>query len=262
MVSAPTSSCAPRPDPAPADGAGLPQLPRPHHRACEYASIARLDAHRRHAGEARHHWNDRVRPPGSPTLFELAHRAATRQPWWPGSRSSRRWRGPAASTGAPSPTRPPPTRRSPTPRCGDRSSTPRRSVRHLRASTVGHRHGWGSERQLEAIARADSAIGRMVSALRRRRLLDSTLILVTADHGGSGTAMEPAIRSAAASPGSRPDRASAATSIWDRLDRGHRHRGHLRDSLSRAGGRDPEPIDGRPIREILAPAPVPAGARD
>lgn len=52
--------------------------------------------------------------------------------------------------------------------------------------TVGHAHGWGSPEQLVAVAAADRAIGRILSALARRGVLDSTLVLVSADHGGAG----------------------------------------------------------------------------
>jgi hypothetical protein len=53
--------------------------------------------------------------------------------------------------------------------------------------TVGHEHGWGSKEQLAAIERADRCIGRIVTALRSRGVLDSTVILVSSDHGGAGT---------------------------------------------------------------------------
>jgi predicted AlkP superfamily pyrophosphatase or phosphodiesterase len=51
---------------------------------------------------------------------------------------------------------------------------------------AGHSLGWGSDPQLEAIAGADSCIGRLLAALERRRLRDSTLVIVSADHGGAG----------------------------------------------------------------------------
>jgi arylsulfatase A-like enzyme len=50
----------------------------------------------------------------------------------------------------------------------------------------GHANGWGSPQQFAAIATADRSIGRLLDALARRGVLDSTVILVTADHGGSG----------------------------------------------------------------------------
>jgi len=50
---------------------------------------------------------------------------------------------------------------------------------------AGHDLGWGSGPQLQAIATADSCVGRLLEALRRRGLLDSTLVIVSTDHGGA-----------------------------------------------------------------------------
>jgi len=50
----------------------------------------------------------------------------------------------------------------------------------------GHAHGWGSPQQRAAAARADQAVGRIEDALRERGLLDETVVIVTADHGGLG----------------------------------------------------------------------------
>ena len=52
--------------------------------------------------------------------------------------------------------------------------------------TAGHAEGWGSAAQLRAVTAADGCIGRILEALRARRVLDSTLVLVTSDHGGAG----------------------------------------------------------------------------
>lgn len=58
---------------------------------------------------------------------------------------------------------------------------------HLAAvDAAGHETGWGSARQIAAFEADDRCIGRLLDALRRRRLLDSTVVLVTADHGGAG----------------------------------------------------------------------------
>ncbi len=51
--------------------------------------------------------------------------------------------------------------------------------------TVGHEFGWGSPEQMAAIARADDAVGLVLDALADLTLTDSTLVLVTADHGGA-----------------------------------------------------------------------------
>ncbi len=49
---------------------------------------------------------------------------------------------------------------------------------------AGHRHGWMSEAYLAQVSRVDSAIGRMIEALETEGLLDETVIILTADHGG------------------------------------------------------------------------------
>lgn len=54
---------------------------------------------------------------------------------------------------------------------------------------IGHEHGWASPQQLTAIRAADMAVGVIWDAIGRRR--DNTLAIITADHGGAGTAHEP-----------------------------------------------------------------------
>jgi hypothetical protein len=49
---------------------------------------------------------------------------------------------------------------------------------------MGHVYGWLSPEQLSVIRRADEAIGTLLAALDKSGLRDSTLIMVTADHGG------------------------------------------------------------------------------
>lgn len=51
---------------------------------------------------------------------------------------------------------------------------------------AGHAMGWGTAAQLAAVGKADAAVGRVLEALRDERLLDSTFLIVTADHGGAG----------------------------------------------------------------------------
>lgn len=52
---------------------------------------------------------------------------------------------------------------------------------------VGHASGWGSPAQVAAAAAADRALGQVLGALVRAGLADSTLVIVSADHGGAGT---------------------------------------------------------------------------
>jgi arylsulfatase A-like enzyme len=76
---------------------------------------------------------------------------------------------------------------------------------------AGHDQGWGSPRQLAAVENADRCVGRILDALRARHLLESTVVLVTADHGGAGTSHGPDdprsrhIPWILAGPGVRPD---------------------------------------------------------
>lgn len=49
---------------------------------------------------------------------------------------------------------------------------------------MGHEYGWLSPEQLSVVRRADEAIGTLLAALDKGGLRDSTLVIVTADHGG------------------------------------------------------------------------------
>lgn len=51
---------------------------------------------------------------------------------------------------------------------------------------AGHEHGHGSEEYYKAVSKADSLIGEVVSAIHAAGLDSSTLLIVTADHGGVG----------------------------------------------------------------------------
>jgi predicted AlkP superfamily pyrophosphatase or phosphodiesterase len=50
---------------------------------------------------------------------------------------------------------------------------------------VGHEYGWGSHEQIAAIEAADTAVGRVLSTLGDLELTHSTLVILTADHGGA-----------------------------------------------------------------------------
>lgn len=52
---------------------------------------------------------------------------------------------------------------------------------------MGHEYGWMSWQQLSVAARADEALGNILSELDARGLRSETLIIVTADHGGHDT---------------------------------------------------------------------------
>lgn len=51
---------------------------------------------------------------------------------------------------------------------------------------VGHAEGWGCPAQVAVLGKADVALGTVLSALDDEHLTDSTLIILTADHGGNG----------------------------------------------------------------------------
>lgn len=51
----------------------------------------------------------------------------------------------------------------------------------------GHDHGWMSKQQLKQYGRDDESLGYILEALKNLGLYESTLIIVTADHGGHDT---------------------------------------------------------------------------
>lgn len=58
---------------------------------------------------------------------------------------------------------------------------------HLREPDgAGHDEGWMSPAYLEAVRRADAALGRILDTLRDSDVAASTWVLLTADHGGHG----------------------------------------------------------------------------
>lgn len=52
---------------------------------------------------------------------------------------------------------------------------------------VGHEFGWMSDNQLQSVTFVDGLIGEVVTTLENGGYLNSTLLIVTADHGGQGT---------------------------------------------------------------------------
>jgi hypothetical protein len=68
-----------------------------------------------------------------------------------------------------------------------RRHAPRVMFVHLPdVDVVGHTYGWGTASQLEAVDRADEAVGLILRALAERNLTATTFIILSADHGGQG----------------------------------------------------------------------------
>lgn len=51
---------------------------------------------------------------------------------------------------------------------------------------TGHDLGWGSPQQIATIEKTDAALARIFAALARAGLRESTLVILSADHGGAG----------------------------------------------------------------------------
>jgi predicted AlkP superfamily pyrophosphatase or phosphodiesterase len=51
---------------------------------------------------------------------------------------------------------------------------------------AGHGIGWGTPAYYQAIQKMDGYIGRLIQAVKEAGIMDHTIILVTADHGGKG----------------------------------------------------------------------------
>ncbi len=52
--------------------------------------------------------------------------------------------------------------------------------------STGHKYGWGSEQQVQALANCDEALGILLNAIAAAGIADSSVVIVTADHGGHG----------------------------------------------------------------------------
>lgn len=50
--------------------------------------------------------------------------------------------------------------------------------------TTGHKSGWGSPEQQDAFKACDLALGRIVQAIRQAGISESSVLIITADHGG------------------------------------------------------------------------------
>jgi len=52
---------------------------------------------------------------------------------------------------------------------------------------AGHKHGHGTDQYYATVSKADALIGEVVEALEASDMMENTLIIISADHGGKGT---------------------------------------------------------------------------
>jgi predicted AlkP superfamily pyrophosphatase or phosphodiesterase len=125
--------------------------------------------------------------------------------------------------------------------------------------SAGHRYGWGSQEQLDAITVADASIGRVLDALREEHLMDSTLVIVSADHGGAGRShggVDPRSRFIpwiAAGPG-----VCASLDLTINANLSVRTEDTFATAAYVLGITPPKRVDGKPVMEIFCPS---GGAR-
>ena len=111
---------------------------------------------------------------------------------------------------------------------------------------AGHSKGWASPEQMKAIADADVAIGMLLQTLDEAGLADSTLLIVTADHGGAGKNHGPDDPRQPPHPLDRGRPRHPAPHGPDDLPQAHdQHRGHLRHRLLDDGHPAHRPGHGR-----------------
>jgi hypothetical protein len=86
---------------------------------------------------------------------------------------------------------------------------------------MGHEYGWLSPEQLSVAFRGDQALQTLLTAMDQAGLRDSTLLMITADHGGHETTHgyslpdDMTIPWIAAGPGIRPGRLTSAINTTD-----------------------------------------------
>jgi arylsulfatase A-like enzyme len=129
---------------------------------------------------------------------------------------------------------------------------------HFRETDVaGHAQGWMGAEYLQAVEEVDYALGIILSALEAAGTLGRTVVIVTADHGGSGRghfdpqdprrAEHVRIPWICAGPGVPPGLV---------IDRPVRTMDTAPTILALLGLPLPDGIDGVPVREVLTDAPA------
>jgi arylsulfatase A-like enzyme len=126
---------------------------------------------------------------------------------------------------------------------------------------AGHSLGWASSEQMAAIARADAAVGMVLTALKIKKLYQPTVIILSADHGGTGH-------------WHGPNDPRARTIPWIALGPGIKANNDLSTSRDLSINTEdtfatvcallgipvPAGIDGKPVWQILQPPAVAASA--
>ncbi|HRK30745.1 MAG TPA: ectonucleotide pyrophosphatase/phosphodiesterase [Tepidisphaeraceae bacterium] len=118
---------------------------------------------------------------------------------------------------------------------------------------VGHAIGWGTDEQLNAVEAADAAVGRIIDSIEPAQRTGSTLIIISADHGGAGRthgtedARSRYIPWIAVGPGVRAN--------YDLTRFGANHEVQTYDTFSTAcyflNITPPKRVEGKPIREMF-----------
>jgi hypothetical protein len=120
---------------------------------------------------------------------------------------------------------------------------------------LGHAKGWMSSFQKNAIAHSDQCLGVIYEALEKSGLIDDTLLIVTADHGGhnrvhsGATKIDREIPWIACGPGVREDYV---------MDHPPSTLDTAATALYALGLPIPSEIEGKPRTDIFAPLPPPA----
>ncbi|HEX7901021.1 MAG TPA: alkaline phosphatase family protein [Planctomycetota bacterium] len=125
---------------------------------------------------------------------------------------------------------------------------------HVReADGAGHGKGWMGLDYLDAVRKADRAVGRILDAIRDSGQAETTAVIVTADHGGSGKGHYRIFE---------PNKVENVTIPWIcvgpgvpaglKIDRIVRTYDTAPTALAFIGLGYPEGIDGRPVLEVLS----------
>jgi predicted AlkP superfamily pyrophosphatase or phosphodiesterase len=119
---------------------------------------------------------------------------------------------------------------------------------------AGHARGWGSAQQMQKIHKADAHVSNVLAALHRAGVDQSTLIILTSDHGGSGRGHGPddlpskVIPWIAVGPGVRKD-----FDLTLLRGRAVQTMDTFATAAAALGIEVPYPIDGQPVEGIFMP---------